>query len=480
MTQGDVYDIKHDSASEYSMDSAYQSQRSASRRGITMSEGFQPVGAQDNRIQMNNRTQMDNHYCTPGFSSDDFFADSQPTMGPMNLPSTTVDGGTNTFAYANLSPAQDYSSYPIAANSHFDMGFQQWGTATPQPFHNAFIFTPHPRPAHNLDTAMYQNEPNEMFFNGLQPASRPLLDASVRTVSSGSSFTTHEASHPNPIMMSPSTALVDFEQLLEARTDKEETVLTSLAAKSIADEEDLLSPRDAAEAKNMEEEQGKAARSHKLYQAQPDASGQYHCPQEGQQGCTHRPTNLKCNYDKYVDSHLKPFRCNKKVCIGVQFSSTACLLRHEREAHGMHGHGSRPHLCQFEDCERSVDGHGFPRRYNLFDHMKRVHDFTGPTTEPSPAPTPAPTARKNISRKRKSTAEEIGEKRQKVAKQTAQEALEQHRKQLQADFMTKRQHIINTLIQLASPDDLREDLQLTKEVMRLHDLATDFKKSSGG
>jgi hypothetical protein len=46
----------------------------------------------------------------------------------------------------------------------------------------------------------------------------------------------------------------------------------------------------------------------------------------------------------------------------------------------MHGHGSRPYLCQYEDCERSFPGQGFPRRYNLFDHMKRVHQHEEPTT----------------------------------------------------------------------------------------------------
>lgn len=40
----------------------------------------------------------------------------------------------------------------------------------------------------------------------------------------------------------------------------------------------------------------------------------------------------------------------------------------------MHGHGDRPHLCYYTGCERGIPGNGFPRRYNLFDHMKRVHD----------------------------------------------------------------------------------------------------------
>lgn len=77
---------------------------------------------------------------------------------------------------------------------------------------------------------------------------------------------------------------------------------------------------------------------------------------------------------KFIDSHIKPFRCKLEACAKQEFSSTACLLRHEREAHGMHGHGDRPHLCYYPGCERGIPGNGFPRRYNLFDHMKRVHD----------------------------------------------------------------------------------------------------------
>ena len=39
----------------------------------------------------------------------------------------------------------------------------------------------------------------------------------------------------------------------------------------------------------------------------------------------------------------------------------------------MHGHGSKPHLCLFKDCKRAQKGNGFPRRWNLEDHLKRVH-----------------------------------------------------------------------------------------------------------
>lgn len=148
----------------------------------------------------------------------------------------------------------------------------------------------------------------------------------------------------------------------------------------------------------------------------------------------------------------------------------------------MHGHGSRPHLCHFADCERSVPGNGFPRRYNLFDHMKRVHDYQGPTTEPSPPATQGQggTGRKSTSRKRKSTADEGGEKRQKVAKAAFQQQLQQRRGQLQDAFLTKKQNIINILSNLSGPNDLGDDIQLTKEVVGLHEISAEFKKTLGG
>jgi hypothetical protein len=46
-------------------------------------------------------------------------------------------------------------------------------------------------------------------------------------------------------------------------------------------------------------------------------------------------------------------------------------------------HRDRPHLCYYQDCDRSRLGQGFPRRYNLFDHMKRVHDWNAENHQPS-------------------------------------------------------------------------------------------------
>ncbi|KAJ8133285.1 hypothetical protein O1611_g351 [Lasiodiplodia mahajangana] len=134
-----------------------------------------------------------------------------------------------------------------------------------------------------------------------------------------------------------------------------------------------------------------SARDHPLYKnAYPKPDGLFHCPWEGQASCNHKPEKLKCNYDKFVDSHLKPYRCKAEACENARFSSTACLLRHEREAHAMHGHGDKPYLCTYDGCERAIPGNGFPRQWNLRDHMRRVHNDNGNSLSAHTGP-PQPT-----------------------------------------------------------------------------------------
>jgi hypothetical protein len=303
MNNPDLFEVKHDSASEYSMDSAYQSQRGAVRRGNTMPEGYQQLSAPDNR------TGVDSQYIySPTLSSENFnaFSEPQSDMGHMHLPSAAVEAGSSSFPYANHSSAQEYSPYTTVAVAQFpDMEFQQWETADAQTFSTPFVYGSHPKSSHSIDAALYMSQdPNEIMFDTQQHLSRPRLDTSVRTISRGSSYTTNQPQRNSsahdagfPFVMSPTSAIPELEQLVENRNEMEETASTSLAAQSTLDEDEFLSPSDAAEAKNMEEEQGKLARSHPLYQALPDSSGKYHCPNEGKPGCAHKPTPLKCNYE---------------------------------------------------------------------------------------------------------------------------------------------------------------------------------------
>jgi hypothetical protein len=39
----------------------------------------------------------------------------------------------------------------------------------------------------------------------------------------------------------------------------------------------------------------------------------------------------------------------------------------------MHFYGKNPHRCIYAGCDRAIEG--FPRRWNLYDHMRRVHKY---------------------------------------------------------------------------------------------------------
>jgi hypothetical protein len=91
---------------------------------------------------------------------------------------------------------------------------------------------------------------------------------------------------------------------------------------------------------------------------------------------SYQANHLICN-SSFVDSHLKPYKCEVRTCEDPCFSSAACLLRHEREAHAMHDHGDKPFPCTYESCERGIPGNGFSRHWNLIDHMKRAHHDLG-------------------------------------------------------------------------------------------------------
>lgn len=83
----------------------------------------------------------------------------------------------------------------------------------------------------------------------------------------------------------------------------------------------------------------------------------------------------------------------------------------------MHGHGDKPYLCTYEGCERGAPGNGFPRHWNLRDHMRRVHNDPGPaksTASGSPPPFSLTVRGRN---KRKSDAADVAseEKVKKVA-----------------------------------------------------------------
>ncbi|KAG5807197.1 hypothetical protein H9Q74_007891 [Fusarium xylarioides] len=51
-----------------------------------------------------------------------------------------------------------------------------------------------------------------------------------------------------------------------------------------------------------------------------------------------------------------------------------------------HANNPKPLLCLYDGCERAVPGNGFPRPWNLRDHMKRVHNHHDSSTSYSSQP----------------------------------------------------------------------------------------------
>ncbi|PNY23651.1 Uncharacterized protein TCAP_06404 [Tolypocladium capitatum] len=217
---------------------------------------------------------------------------------------------------------------------------------------------------------------------------------------------------------------------------------------------------------------GESARDHVLYKnAAPKEDGLFHCPWEGSANCNHKPEKLKCNYDKFVDSHLKPYRCKADTCEGARFSSTACLLRHEREAHGLHGHGDKPFLCMYDGCERAVPGNGFPRQWNLRDHMKRVHNDHGSAGGSPPS---GPAAQSAKGRKRKTDVPEqqtTTSRKASVKSMPVAEPVRASAKPLLEQWLDHRRAVEDMIRGLNKPEDSRNLQQITEVQKRLSVMA---------
>lgn len=460
-----------DANSEYSMDSAYQSQSGSSRRG----------GAyQSSPIQHPTTHSFMDQGISPSLASDSLVA--FPESHDINqAPSTgNLDFGNGSQWFADTSAAQDFTTYSTSmAHAMQPSAFAAWGSTEMS----------------NYDYSYNMNNENEFFRSQASPQrqlARPRIETAVRPTSYFAAERTfsHTSAHSHsstgrasvvspvqPLQAQPfADAAFESQQLAvlgygsHSRYQKHFTNTGNRfdAAQSNSPSEELLM-EDNEELKSLEEEHHKVARSDPLYSKEPNADGLYHCPSEGESGCNHKPTTLKCNYDKYVDSHLKPFRCKVAKCESIPFSSTACLLRHEREAHGMHGHGARPNLCHYADCERSTPGQGFPRRYNLFDHMRRVHGWQG-DKDVATALDGQPGARKARLQKRKATSTPSAlkvEKKAKISKAAQQQQLrERQRSKLNVEWATKKQSIAALLADLSDLGDVSEaqDAQLRQDV----------------
>ncbi|KAJ5930091.1 hypothetical protein N7466_005584 [Penicillium verhagenii] len=248
-------------------------------------------------------------------------------------------------------------------------------------------------------------------------------DALLGDYTSTSPIGNHGLNPTEPLFPNTTISEKDAERTIRPTKQSRRSALPGVSQPNIKLESDFFPPlpmREPARQRSKDGAESRNPREHHFYSLPTHSDGKYYCPfANGDKPCNHPPTTQKCAYQqispysKYLDSHLKPYRCKIPVCMDGQlrFSSNACLFRHEREAHGLHGHGDNPHLCLWEGCERSVPGYGFPRRWNLYDHMRRVHDYVSSERHSSPEISPAVTV---PAKKKDSTPSTTGRKRRSV------------------------------------------------------------------
>lgn len=84
----------------------------------------------------------------------------------------------------------------------------------------------------------------------------------------------------------------------------------------------------------------------------------------------HTTTNTTKHPHPQTKAEVPKYHCRSPSCSSVTFSSIDVLRLYESEVHNSHSWDM--YMCSVEECEREVGGTGFPRSWNLMDHMNRV------------------------------------------------------------------------------------------------------------
>ena len=98
-------------------------------------------------------------------------------------------------------------------------------------------------------------------------------------------------------------------------------------------------------------------------------------------GCTAPPFARQCQYKKHIDRHQRPYVCENPECKSLRgFTYKGGLHRHQREVHQTETGLRGMFYCSAPGCKRHT--HGFPRRENMEEHVRRIHKKKQPTTSP--------------------------------------------------------------------------------------------------
>ncbi|KXT03974.1 hypothetical protein AC578_9323 [Pseudocercospora eumusae] len=140
-----------------------------------------------------------------------------------------------------------------------------------------------------------------------------------------------------------------------------------------------VTSQGAAEASPGDDFSPRGSRAFKRADPPVNAMGKYICTYSEE--CTDQMFDRKCEWSKHMDKHDRPYRCPHPSCAKLQgFTYSGGLLRHEREVHGKHGGPKAQLMCPHPTCKRH-SGKGFTRKENLNEHLRRVHNSKGETSE---------------------------------------------------------------------------------------------------
>ena len=175
MHSAELFDFK-DTASQCSMDSAYQSQSSASRRGTKRPQPY----SQDSQSTLGAHFVGSDIY-SPSMSSDSYNAFQD--MNHMQLPAAW-DAQDGTMGFANYSAGQDFPLYPTSNVSRFNptSAVNIWGPVDSQFQAASYSFTSYP------------TDSSETMFSTATPIQRQWSNVRPNPVRSSSSYTAQQAS----------------------------------------------------------------------------------------------------------------------------------------------------------------------------------------------------------------------------------------------------------------------------------------------
>ena len=200
MQSSEHFDFK-DTASQCSMDSAYQSQTSASRRGIKRPQPY----SQDSQSTMGAQFVGSDIY-SPSMSSDSYNAFQD--MNQMQLPAAWDQDGSSGFA--NYSSGQDFPLYSTSNISRFNptSAVNIWG---PVEFQTAsYNFTSYPT---SHETMFSTAAPDQRHWSNVRPTA--VRSSSSYTAQASTRTSSHDAGL-NAFVASPiSTASVQLPQAVE-------------------------------------------------------------------------------------------------------------------------------------------------------------------------------------------------------------------------------------------------------------------------